>query len=168
MAAAFSIQTMGGHAIEAKLASLARAFGDLTPLMETFGGILETQTSERFEAETAPDGSRWKPSLRARQDGGKTLTDRTTLRGSIHSIPSRLSVEIGTNLVYAGVHQGGAKIRAKTSAGLRFQLPGGLGWRRVMEVEIPARPFLGLSTDNGEELLEEAEAYALDAMGGEA
>lgn len=156
------------HAIEAKLASLARAFGDLTPLMETLGGVLETQTSERFDAETAPDGTRWKPSLRARQDGRKTLTDRTTLRRSIHSVASRSRVEIGTNLIYAGVHQSGAKIRAKTSAGLRFQLPGKLGWRRVMEVEIPARPFLGLSQDNAEELLEEIEAYALDALGGDA
>lgn len=168
MSADFRIDTMGGHAVEAKLAVIAATFGDLTGLMTHLGGVLETQTDDRFETETAPDGSPWKPSLRARQQGGKTLQDRVILKNSIHSVAGPSSVEIGTNLIYAGVHQGGATIRAKTASGLRFQLPGKLGWRRMMQVEIPARPYLGLSFDNGEELLEETDAYVLTEMGGEA
>lgn len=164
--ASFRIDTLGGHVVEAKLAAIVRTLDEPTGLMEHLGGVLETQTSERFDRETAPDGARWSPSIRVRQQGGKTLSQRGILRNSIHSVANRLSVEVGTNLVYAGVHQLGATIHAKSAAGLRFQLPGKLGWRRVMAVEIPARPFLGLSTDNGEEIVEEAEGYVADQAGG--
>lgn len=168
MAASFRIDTMGGHAVEAKLASLVATFGDLSPMMRHLGGVLETQVTDRFESETAPDGSRWKPSHRVKTEGGNTLRKSGIMKNSIHSVATGASVEIGTNIIYAGVHQQGAKIRAKTRGGMRFQLPGGLGWRRMMEVEIPARPFLGLSADNGEELLEEVEAFVVDEMGGDA
>ena len=40
-----------------------------------------------------------------------------------------------------------------------------LGFRRVMEVEIPARPFLGLSAGDEAEVLAQVEDYAAAAMG---
>lgn len=168
MAADFRIDTLGGHAVEAKLAALAAIFGDLTPLMQHLGGVMEYQTAERFRSETAPDGSRWKPSIRARQDGGRTLdTGRpNSMARSITREVTASSVRVGTNIIYAGVHQDGAKIRAKSDAGLRFQLPGKLGWRRMMEVELPARSFLGLSDDNAEELIEATEDFVIAEMGG--
>lgn len=165
MSAAFRLDTKGGREIELRLGALVAAFGDLTPLMDGFGLTLESATIDAFDTETAPDGTRWTPSLRARQQGGKTLTDTAQLRASITSQAGADSVEVGTNKIYAGVHQFGATIRAKTSKGLRFQLPGGLGFRRVMEVEIPARPFLGLSAASGEELLAQAEDYARAQLG---
>lgn len=168
MSASFSLTTTGALDIQRRLGGLVLAFGDLTPLMEGFGSTLESGTLDRFDSESAPDGSAWKPSLRARTEGGKTLTDSAQLRGSITSQAGSDHVEVGTNKIYAGVHQFGATIRAKSSAGLRFQLPGGLGFRRVMEVEIPARPFLGLSSDDEAELLAQAEDYAAAAIGGSA
>lgn len=162
----FRINDLFGHEVEAKLEALVEAFGDTQPLMEHLGGVLETQVDERFDSQQGPDGERWSPSARVKSGGGsKTLTDRAIMRNSIHSIANRTSVEVGTNIKYAGVHQGGATIRAKTSKGLRFQLPGGLGWRRVMEVEIPARPFLGLSQDNTSEILDEIDAFFAERIG---
>lgn len=166
MSASFSLATSGGIEIQRRLGDLVQAFGGLRPLMESIGLTLESATIDRFDSETAPDGRRWKPSLRARTEGGKTLTERGLLRQSVHSVAGSDNVEVGTNLIYAGVHQTGATIRAKTEAGLRFQLPGGLGFRRVMEVEIPARPFLGLSRDDETEVLAQVDDYAAAAMGG--
>lgn len=166
MVAAIRIEVHGAAAIERQLTRLADRFGDLTPLMEVFGLVLETQVSERFEGETAPDGSTWKKSIRAREQGGKTLTDTSQLKSSITSNVHARSVEVGTNKIYAGVHQFGATIRAKAGGKLAFNLPGGLGFRRVDQVEIPKREFLGLSIGNEAELLDEAEAWALDAAGG--
>ncbi len=165
MAASFSLATSGGVEIQRRLGDLVHAFGDLRPLMQDLGLTLESATIDRFDSETAPSGERWKPSLRAKIEGGKTLSDRTTLRHSIHSVAGSSDVEVGTNLIYAGVHQFGATIRAKSEAGLRFRLPGGLGYRRVMEVEIPARPFLGLSADDEAEVIAQVEDYAAAAIG---
>lgn len=168
MAATFRLDTRGGHEIEARLGALVAAFGDLSPLMEGFGVTLESASIDRFDTETSPDGRKWSKSIRAREEGGKTLTDRGLLRQSVHSVAGRDRVEVGTNLIYAGVHQFGAKIRAKNAPFLAFSLPGGLGLRRVKEVEIPARPFLGLSGDDEIELLAQAEDYARNAIGGAA
>ena len=168
MAATFTIDTQGGRAIEAKLASLAAAFGDLTPLMDIFGGVLESGVLERFDTETAPDGTPWAQSIRVREEGGKTLTDSGQLRDSRTYIASSDSVEVGTNKIYGGVHQFGATIRAKNASFLAFNLPGGLGLAVVKEVTIPARPFLGLSAEDEDELVAQAEDYARDALGGEA
>ena len=165
MSANFRLDTKGGREIELKLGALVAAFGDLTPLMDGFGNTLEGSVLNRFETETAPDGSRWTPSLRARIDGGKTLQKSSQLVNSRTHVAGADSVEVGTNKIYAGVHQFGATIRAKTAKGLQFQLPGKLGFRRVMEVEIPARPFLGLSSDDEAELIAQAEDYARSAIG---
>lgn len=163
MSAAFRLDTHGGHAIELRLGALVHAFGDLTPLMTDFGNALETATSLRFEDEQAPDGSAWTKSARAKEDGGKTLTDSSQLKSSVTHEATANSVTVGTNKIYAGVHQFGGTIKAKTDKGLRFFLPGDLGFRRVMQVEMPARPFLGLSSDDEAELLALAEDYARDA-----
>lgn len=165
MSAEFRLDIKGGHEIELRLGALVAAFGDLTPLMEQFGTALESGVSDRFDTETAPDGSRWSRSIRAREEGGKTLTDTALLKQSITSNAGSDQVEVGTNKIYAGVHQYGATIRAKSGAGLRFALPGGLGFRRVTEVEIPARPFLGIDDTDEAELRALADDYAIEAGG---
>ena len=168
MGATFRIESKGGAEIEARLGDLAAAFGDLKPLMDQFGVYLESATIERFDAERAPDGAAWPQSIRAREDGGKTLTDSGQLRSSVTSQAGADSVAVGTNKIYAGVHQFGATIAAKNARALAFFLPGGLGLVRVPEVTIPARPFLGLSGEDEAELLALAGDYARDALGGAA
>lgn len=147
MSAEFHLRTAGHLAIERALAAIADGFEDTTELMQDIGLFLESDTLDRFDTETAPDGSAWQPSLRAKTEGGKTLSDTSQLRSSITSEAGNREVAVGTNKIYAGVHQDGATIRAKSAAGLRFQLPGGLGFRRVMQVELPRRQFLGLSPE---------------------
>ncbi len=167
MVATLRVSTEGGRQIETRLAKLIDAFDDLEPLLEGMGLYLESTTIERFETSTAPDGTAWKPSLRVRLEGGKTLvkSGSSGLRGSITSRASSRSVEVGTNKIYAGIHQFGGIIRPKNAKFLAFGLPGGLGLRRVKEVEMPARPFLGLSTEDESELFAQVADYSRAAMG---
>lgn len=134
-------------AVSPAMAELARRLGNLTPVMDEIGGALETSTVLRFERETGPDGAKWPPSLRAQLTGGQTLTDTARLRQSITHRADSDSVAVGTNVVYAAIHQVGGTIRAKSARGLAFRLADG-GFRRVQSVTIPARPFLGVDDDD--------------------
>lgn len=117
-------------------------------LMDQIGAELAKSAKLRFTTNEGPAGGPWPPSIRARMLGGRTLVQRGRLRDSITHEASDSSVAIGTNVVYAAIHQVGGKITAKTAKGLRFRLPGGLGSRTVKSVTIPARPFLGVSGED--------------------
>lgn len=159
-----SMRVAGSAALDARLAALAAANGDLSDLMDGLGLYLESSTIERFDTETAPDGSGWTPSRRAREQGGKTLTDSARLKLSISHRSSATDAEVGTNVIYAAIHQYGGTIRPKNGEFLTFALPGGLGLRRVREVIMPARPFLGISDEDEQELLALTEDYQRDAV----
>lgn len=162
MAAAHVISVEGQAQIERVLAGLLKRFGNLKPLMERFGIVLEAGTIERFDTGRGPDGTPWLPSLRARTTGGKTLVDRGILRQSIRSIAGDDRVEIGSNIIYARIHQEGGTIAAKGDGRLKFRLPG-IGWRSPHQVIIPARPFLGISADDRDELIGQAEDWIAEA-----
>lgn len=126
-------------------------------------------TVERFKTEKGPDGKKWKQSIRAAQEGGVTLTKSAGLKNSIKSTSDDSGFAVGTNKVYASTHQLGAKnrkitIRAKTSKGLVFQIDG--RWIRkkqvTVRINIPARPFLGLSDDDMQEIKGILEDYFME------
>lgn len=123
-------------------------------------------TVERFRTEKGPDGKKWQQSIRAAQDGGITLVKSAGLKNSIKSVADASGFAVGTNKIYASTHQLGAKnrritIRAKTSKGLVFQVDG--KWIRkkqvTVKVNIPARPFLGLSDEDMQEIKGTLEDY---------
>lgn len=165
MAATLELRLRGEGAFEAALGGLLRGIDNLEPLMERFGNYLESSTTERFDTGTAVDGSQWTPSIRAREEGGQTLKDGGDLAKSIHNEPANGSVRWGSKSIYARIHQEGGTIRAKGGGKLTFQLPGGLGFRSVDEVTIPARPFLGINAEDEAELLALTEEYAAEIGG---
>lgn len=165
MAATLELRLRGDGAFEAALGGLVRGLDNLEPLMERFGVYLESSTIERFDTETAPDGSAWDQSIRAKEEGGQTLTDSSQLRSSIHAEPANGSVRWGSNKIYARMMNDGGTIRAKGGGKLKFQLPGGLGFRSVDGVTIPARPFLGINAEDEAELLTLTEKYAAEIGG---
>jgi len=123
-------------------------------------------TLERFRTQKDPDGKKWKQSIRAAQEGGVTLVETAGLKNSIKSKSDASGFAVGTNKIYAATHQLGAKnrritIRAKTSKGLVFQVDG--RWIRkkqvTVRINIPARPFLGLSDDDMQEIKGTLEDY---------
>lgn len=166
MAATMQLRLRGDRAFEAALGGLVAGFDNLEPLMADFGTYLESSTIERFDNETAPDGSAWDKSIRAKETGGQTLTDSSQLRSSIHAEPANGSVRWGSNRIYARMMNDGGTIRPKSADKLSFRLPGGLGFVSVDEVTIPARPYLGINAEDEVELLNLTELYAARIAGG--
>ena len=143
--------------VEELLSRLNQMSGiDKAGVMNSIAEGIRTSTLERFRSEESPEGSKWKPSIRAERKGGKTLTKTAGLKNSIRSQSDGSGAAVGTNLVYAATHQFGAErtIRAKKSRYLRFQI--GDRWVSVpsVRVNIPERPFLGISQEDKEEIKE--------------
>lgn len=123
----------------------ATASEDLFKLMDAIGRVLVNGAVERIGVTNVdPDGVAWPESLRVKEHGGKTLHDSGRLMRSITSAPESRQVMVGSNLIYAGVHQTGATIRAKTAGGLHFTLANGEAVT-VGSVTIPRRSYLGVS-----------------------
>ena len=152
--------------------------GDVQRLMQRLGRIagmdkaginnaiaegLRTSTIERFQAEKSPEGKKWKQSIRAREEGGKTLTKSTALRSSIRSDSSADGLAIGTNDIRAATHQFGDTriIKAKRKKALRFRVNGRWVSKKEVKVTIPARPFLGVSEED-EEVIKELLRQSLE------
>lgn len=125
---------------------LVARLGNLTPAMDEIGSALTASTLDRFERGKAPDGSPWEPSLRAIADEGQTLVDSARLMQSITHKASQREVEIGTNLIYARIHQFGGQAGKGRS------------------VELPARPYLGASDDDERAIGEIFDDYLSGAL----
>lgn len=133
------------------------------------GAELESQTRARFETETDPDGKRWRPLTAAtllrklggarrayKKRGGLTkraktalprlriLQDEGYLTDSIQSHVHPGHVETGSNLVYAAIHQHG---------GAEAGMP-----------EIPQRAYLGISPQNGADLVALVDEFLADLV----
>ncbi len=126
-----------GAALDAALARLAAVLANPSAVMDQVGRYLTASTLRRFEREQAPDGKPWLKSARALAEGGKTLTDTGRLRGSIaHTVTDGgRAVEVGSNVVYAAIHQFGGR------AG------------RDRRVTLPARPYLGIDERDRDSIL---------------
>lgn len=148
---------------------LRRRAKNLRPAMDEIGARLEASTLHRFETETAPSGEPWKPSRRARREHGQTLTDTGRLRASVTRRARRMEAVVGTNVAYAAIHQLGGRTRPHT---IRPRRRRALAWpgaaHPVAKVEhpgsdIPARPFLGISTGDRKAILGILERHAMEA-----
>lgn len=128
---------------------------DKKNLNAALGEGVRESTLERFKQSKGPDGKRWKTSIRAATTGGKTLIDSAQLRNSIKVSSDASGFAVGTNVKHAATHQfgePGRTIRAKKSKGLRFRVGGRWVTKKQVKVSIPARPFLGLSEDDMQEI----------------
>lgn len=124
-------------------------------LLEMIGATVESQTRRRIEEEqTAPDGSpwpAWSSGYAATRHGNQSLLQSEGhLIDSLHYVVGVDDVRIETNLIYAAIHQFGGTIKPKNGRYLVFPL----GEQTIFakEVDIPARPFMGLSEDNIDEI----------------
>lgn len=152
--------------IRTALNRLLRATGDLTPAMKNIGEYLVQATEERFNRQSDPDGQKWPevaPATRARKKHPKVLTESHHLRGSIHPQADRHSVTVGTNVPYGAIHQFGFEGEVSIPAHERLiKVAFGKALKQPVRARIrpytvrrnlPARPFLGLSEQDREEIL---------------
>lgn len=123
---------------------------DLRPFHANVGEHLLNSVEDRFDSETAPDGSAWKAlspvtvALRQKRHGNAELTilrEWGHLAGSFNYRASHEHVQVGSPVVYAAIHHFGG------NAG------------RGHSVEIPARPILGLSAEDEAVIQEIAEDF---------
>ena len=129
------------------VATAAKGSPSSISALRQIGSYMVAATIRRFELEGGA-GGRWKPSRRAREEGGQTLTDTGRLRSSIASNVTGDGVEIGTNVAYAAIHQFGGRTPPRTIRPRRKKALFFPGARHpVAKIEhpgsdIPARPFL--------------------------
>lgn len=117
-------------------------------------GVRES-TLERFKQSKDPDGKKWKTSIRASSENGKTLIQSSQLRNSINSVSDATGFTVGTNAKHAATHQfgePGRTIRARKKKALRFMVDGKWVSKKQVRIRIPARPFLGLSDEDMREI----------------
>ena len=128
-----TLDTRGLDKLQARIHGLAGM--DTTTLMPRLGEYLQASTKKRFRTETAPDDSAWaalapRTLKRKKNNKGKVLTARGFLRRGIrYQVLDKSTVQVGTDSVYAATHQYGRD-----------------------EANIPARPFLGLSSADRREI----------------
>lgn len=123
-----------------------------TAMFEEIGAHQVNSTQQNFLNQSTPDGSPWKQSWRAKLQSGETLRDTGRLMNSITFNASANGVEVGSDLDYAHVMHFGAHILPKTAQYLTFQVAG--QWRKVKEVNIPSREFLGINQDDENSILD--------------
>lgn len=145
------------------LSRLALDPDDKSDLLDVIGINMVENTRLRFSDQVAPDGTAWEPSLRAINEGGDTLRDKGVLLNSITHAQDANGVEWGTNVPYALPLHFGATIHAVNGPYLKFKVPGG-AWAQKAEVTIPARPFLGMDSDDEQLVIDIIESF-LDTLG---
>lgn len=117
--------------ISERLTNLSKQMSDLKPVMSAIGGILESSTRLRISNQKKDaDGQKWaalsESTLRSKRRGSLLVNRGMLMRSITHSASTR-SVIVGSNMAYARFHQEGTK-------------------------NMPARPFLGLSKHDYEDV----------------
>ncbi len=128
--------------LQAALRNLQQVTGNLRPALQKIGDKLKDSTQQRFGSQTAPDGSAWlgnAESTIARKGRSQPLTEHGTLGDTIDSqLLGNDGVQIGSPMKYAAMMQFG---------GTKAEFPALWG-------DIPARPFLGISADDRNAVIE--------------
>ncbi|MEJ5227210.1 phage virion morphogenesis protein [Thermodesulfovibrio sp.] len=132
--------TVDDSELKQLLNDLVQKVSDRRPLMKNLASIMHNAVEENFEQEGRP---RWKPSQRVKKQGGKTLQDTGSLAASITTRYDNDSAVVGTNKVYAAIHQFGGK------AG------------RGRKVTIPERPYLKLTNEDLEDIKQAVKEYLI-------
>lgn len=124
-----------------RLLELARRGENLRPLMKNIAGIFASSTEDNFREEGRPEkwtdlaGATKKKRAKKRKWPGQILQVEGKLATSVNTQYDDNSAVIGSNLDYARIHQ----------------LGGNAG--KNHKAEIPARPYLKLTNDDLEEIL---------------
>lgn len=135
-----TVRSGGTEAIGRGLHALERRGENPKPALGEIGAMLLTSTQKRFEDERDPGGRAWEP---LRHRSGPILRLSGRLYQSLTYAVGSNQVEVGTNTIYARIHQMGGK------AG------------RGLKVTIPAREYLGLDAADERESLAIVNDYLL-------
>lgn len=164
--------TIDDGEVRKALEGMGAASLDMQPAWDSVGSLLVSQSLHQFETQSGPDGTKWAPlaastlrGRRGRSGRPAILQDRGHLRGSLFTRPTADGVTVGSNLVYAAIHQFGgtvakhaqsrqvyfkqSDIRAGRSRFVSRKASDFAQWATVgaHDVTIPARPYLPVLPD---------------------
>lgn len=138
---AFAV-TMADAEVRKAFERLGKALGpsQLKEALDEIGASNVTETQQRFESETDPTGKKWQGLAastleKRKQSNPRILRDAVHLYDSITHRVRMMQAEVGTNRIY----------------GRLMQLGGVAG--RGKAVDVPARPYLGVSAEGQKEIL---------------
>ncbi|MCE5335252.1 MAG: phage virion morphogenesis protein [Desulfobacteraceae bacterium] len=150
---------------------LASRCANPRPALAEIGEIIVESVQRNFEQHRAPVGAAWKPLsatyAKWKEKKGRNVSDililRRALMGSINRQADDDKVRVGTNRVYARIHQFGGQIsvgaRSSTvyfrrdkrtgEVGTKFVKKGKSNFAQAVEIgahviNMPARPYLGV------------------------
>lgn len=141
--------TIQDRAVQEAFRTLAFRMGNTRPVMAAIGTELVASTHMRFVTQTDPEGNAWQAlntAYAATKRNTRILTESGRLRDSINAQAGQDEVRVGTNVIYARVHQEGATIVPKDASALVFFIGGDLV--KAKSVTLPARPYLGISAED--------------------
>jgi len=132
------------------LARLVEMGSNPMPAMEEIGGMMTSSTRDRFKESKAPDGSAWQALTPATLIARARLNKRAGF--SAHAQPllstgvlrNSIGFRVGPREVVVGVPMSFASVNLHWSHIHHFGGQAGRG----RKVTIPARPFLGLSSED--------------------
>lgn len=154
------ITSKGDEAVQAEIKRLSARIGSPRPILGAIGEILIDSTTKRFARGVGPDGKKWKrnaPSTisrylaafgnsRRRQGTKRPLIGESlSLSTTISSSVSGRTLSVGSPMIYASTQHFGASRGAFGSNRRGSPIPWG---------DIPARPFLGISAEDREDILD--------------
>lgn len=138
--------------VKETIAGYLARLSNLTPAMKIVGSIVRTSVIKNFEVGGRP---KWEKS---KKKTGKTLINRHLLMNSIHSKAYQDRAEVGTNVIYAAIHQFGGKTAARTIKPVNKKALYWLGAGHPVKSvnhpgsKIPARPFLVVQDEDWTEI----------------
>ncbi|KQR75757.1 phage virion morphogenesis protein [Rhizobium sp. Leaf341] len=157
--------TVDEAAINDALARLLAAAGNIKPALKNIGEFEAKVTRRRFIDQRDPDGAPW---AALNPLYAKTKKGPGILRGETRSLSQIVwqlagdGVEIGSNEVYARIHNEGGTIRPKTAEALVFSM-GGQTFK-VQSVKIPKRQFLGFNEASIAAILDIVKDHFVEAI----
>ncbi|WP_273152819.1 phage virion morphogenesis protein [Methylophaga thiooxydans] len=134
-------------AIAARLRALVDAGEDLEPAFIDIGEGLLNSTHDRWDQQVDPEGNPWEPldpkyQARKKKNADKVLVLEGFMRDTLAYNTSSQSMEMGTNLIQGATHQFGDDDRG-----------------------IPARPYLGVSEDDEQMIIDTLHDHFQEALG---
>ena len=149
---------------------VADAGANAEPLMGRISGVMMDAVEENFAQQGRPKWLGLKPgSVKKGRAPARILQDTGRLAASITPFHDNTQAGVGTNVVYARIHNDGGKTRPhvilpKNKKALAF------GGRVVKKVnhpgsKMPARPFLMLAPGDNTRVVQTVSGYLASVMG---
>lgn len=141
----------------------------LPAMLDAIGQEVTSQTQRRITDEKrAPDGTQWAGWSRGyatTRHGNQSLLESSghLVQSITHNVlTSGNAVQVGSNLRYSALHQHGGSVRVTPKSRRffwrQFFATGNAYWKALAltkrdKFDVPARPYLGLSRDDADDVL---------------